>query len=102
MQLARNDLRVNLWGHERAHVERLQAQRENSEYLPGFALASNIHPEHDLQARSRDCRFVLVAIPSKGFRSLLQQLETDARATMSPYSGRARVSKSTPACCYTK
>ena len=75
MQLARNDLRVNLWGHERAHVERLQAQRENSEYLPGFALPSNIHPEHDLRSAIAHCRFVLIAIPSKGFRALLQQLK---------------------------
>ena len=75
MQLARNDLQVNLWGHQADHVERLRAQGENSEYLPGFPLASNIHPHADLQDAVADCRFILIAIPSKGFRSLLQALK---------------------------
>ncbi|MCH6565099.1 MAG: glycerol-3-phosphate dehydrogenase, partial [Proteobacteria bacterium] len=34
IQLARNDLRVNLWGHRIEHIERLVRERENSVYLP--------------------------------------------------------------------
>jgi glycerol-3-phosphate dehydrogenase (NAD(P)+) len=75
LQLARNDLQVNLWGHDPAHVERLSAERENVEYLPGFPLADNIHPQQSLQAAVAGCRFALVAIPSKGFRALLQDLK---------------------------
>jgi len=75
LQLARNDLQVNLWGHDPAHVERLAAERENRRYLPGFPLAGNIHPLQSLPAAIAGCRFLLVAIPSKGFRSLLQQLK---------------------------
>ena len=44
IQLARNDLRVRLWGHKREHIERLRALRENTDYLPGFGLADNIEP----------------------------------------------------------
>jgi len=75
IQLARNELQVNLWGHKPEHIERLIAQRENSEYLPGCPLASNITPQVSLQAAIKGCRFLLVAIPSKGFRSLLQALK---------------------------
>lgn len=75
LQLARSDLQVRLWGHDPAHVERLSADRENLEFLPGFALPDNIHPQASLQAAIADCRFLLVAIPSKAFRTLLQQLK---------------------------
>ena len=75
MQLARNGLRVRLWGHEPDHIERLSTLRENTDFLPGFTLADNIEPIADL-ARAVDRQsHVLVAIPSKGFRGLLQQLK---------------------------
>ena len=75
MQLARGDLRVNLWGHDPDHVERLVRERENREYLPGYPLESSIHPQADLAKAVAACDFVLIAIPSKGFRALLQELE---------------------------
>ena len=75
IQLARNELQVNLWGHLPEHIERLIEQRENREYLPGFPLASNIKPQVSLQVAITGCKFLLIAIPSKGFRSLLQTLK---------------------------
>ncbi len=76
IQLARNELQVRLWGHQPEHVERLRELRENSEYLPGFKLADNIEPLDSLQAAVADAGFLLVAIPSKGFRSLLERLKS--------------------------
>lgn len=75
IQLARNGLQVRLWGHDPAHLRRLAELRENTEYLPGFELAANISPEESLPAAIAGCKYLLVAIPSKGFRSLLQDLE---------------------------
>ena len=75
IQLARNDLQVRLWGHDPAHVQRLDEQRENTEYLPGFELAANISVQASLAAAIVDCEFLLIAIPSKGFRALLQELK---------------------------
>ncbi len=75
MQLARNGLQVRLWGHEADHIERLRELRENSDYLPGFTLAENIDPQASLVAAIEDARFLLIAIPSKGFRALLQELK---------------------------
>ena len=75
MQLARSDLQVKLWGHDPAHMQRLIDSRENRKYLPGYTLAPNIEPIVSLQAAIADCRFLLVAIPSKGFRALLQTLK---------------------------
>jgi len=75
IQLARNDLDVRLWGHDAAHVQRLAELRENLDYLPGFELAANITPLDSLGAAVEGCSFVLIAIPSKGFRGLLQDLK---------------------------
>jgi glycerol-3-phosphate dehydrogenase (NAD(P)+) len=75
IQLARNDLQVRLWGHDPGHVQRLAEQRENLDYLPGFELAANITPVESLPAAIAGCRFLLIAIPSKGFRGLLQELK---------------------------
>lgn len=75
IQLARSDLAVRLWGHQAAHVERLRELRENTDYLPGYPLADNIEPVADLATAVDGARFLLVAIPSKGFRDLLQRLK---------------------------
>jgi glycerol-3-phosphate dehydrogenase (NAD(P)+) len=75
IQLARNDLAVKLWGHEPDHIERLRELRENTDYLPGFKLAGNIDPVASLQAAVEDATYLLIAIPSKGFRQLLQDLK---------------------------
>lgn len=75
LQLARSNPEVRLWGHEPDHIERLAALRENTDYLPGFTLADNIRPLASLEAAIADAPFLLIAIPSKGFRHLLQQLK---------------------------
>ena len=75
MQLARNGLQVKLWGHQPDHIERLYELRENTDYLPGFRLADNIEPQATLQATIEHATYLLIAIPSKGFRALLQDLK---------------------------
>jgi glycerol-3-phosphate dehydrogenase (NAD(P)+) len=75
IQLSRNELDVRLWGHDPAHIERLRAQRENRTYLPGFKLADNIEPLAALEDAVANADYLLIAIPSKGFRALLQDLK---------------------------
>jgi glycerol-3-phosphate dehydrogenase (NAD(P)+) len=75
IQLARNDLQVRLWGHAPDHVERLRELRENTDYLPGFPLADNIEPLVSLEAAIERAAFILIAVPSKGFQALLQDLQ---------------------------
>jgi len=76
MQLARNGSRVNLWGHEPEHIERLIKHRENCEFLPGIKLDDNIFPLTRLDACLNHADTILIAIPSKAFRGFLQQIKT--------------------------
>jgi glycerol-3-phosphate dehydrogenase (NAD(P)+) len=73
--LERKQTPVRLWGHDAELIEQLAQTRENSKYLPGFKLAPNISPRASQAAAVADCKFLLVAIPSKGFRALLQDLK---------------------------
>ena len=75
LQLARNGLQVNLWGHQADHVIRLRELRENTDYLPGFPLPDNINPQENLATAVEQVRHLLIAVPSKGFRDLLQSLK---------------------------
>jgi len=75
IQLARNGIQVNLWGHETSHIEKLLRQRENEAYLPGIKLDSNIFPVSSVEACLQDAQLVLIAIPSKAFRNFLQLLK---------------------------
>ena len=75
IQLARNDLSIRLWGHDPVQIERLRELGENTDYLPGFRLAENIQAVDELSIAVVDVNFILIAIPSKGFRDLLQKLK---------------------------
>jgi glycerol-3-phosphate dehydrogenase (NAD(P)+) len=75
MQLARNGLPVNLWGHRSEHIELLIRERENTTYLPGIALHKNIRPTASIKDCMLNAHIVLIAIPSKAFRAFLQSLK---------------------------
>ena len=72
--LARNGMAVKLWGHDPAHVRRLQAQRSNAEYLPEVQFPAAVDPVADLQMAVESTEQVLVVVPSHAFRQLLEQL----------------------------
>jgi glycerol-3-phosphate dehydrogenase (NAD(P)+) len=76
MQLARNGLQVNLWGHRGDHIERLIREGENSAYLPGIKLDKNIKPTASMEDCMQHAEIVLIAIPSKTFRQFLRKLKT--------------------------
>ncbi len=85
IQLARNRLRVNLWGHREKHIEGLIATRENTPYLPGIALSENISPRASLESCLENAEVILIAIPSKAFRSLLGSLKSGLHQDVSVY-----------------
>jgi len=69
--LARNGVDVRLWGHLAADVERLRADRENRQFLPGVTLPDRVTPEADLEAAVAGAQDVLLVVPSHAFRPVL-------------------------------
>lgn len=75
LQLVRNGLIVNLWGHEQAHINRLQADRQNQEFLPGFGFPDEIHATASLSEAVTGVQHILIVIPSKAYRDFLKRLK---------------------------
>jgi glycerol-3-phosphate dehydrogenase (NAD(P)+) len=64
--------RVRLWARNPELVERMAAERTNADYLPGVELPPRLEPTSDA-ASLADSEFVVVAVPSHGFREILRQ-----------------------------
>src|SRR3984957_19386325 len=75
IQCARAGRPARLWGRDRAHMEMMARERRNSRYLPGAPFPDSLHLMADLEAVIDGVDDVLLAVPSHGFRALLQQLK---------------------------
>lgn len=73
--LVRNGYPARLWGHEPNKLERLERERENSQYLPGVAFPQGLHVEHDLTKLARTANNILIATPSHAFRPIVEELK---------------------------
>jgi len=71
--LAENGVKTFLWMRNDDRAVEAQQKRENSQYLPGYPLHDNLTINSDLQTVLQDAEFVLVSVPSKSFRQVLQQ-----------------------------
>ena len=75
IQCARAGRPARLWGRDRAHMEIMARERRNSRYLPGAPFPDSLHLMADLSAVIDGVDDVLLAVPSHGFRALLQLLK---------------------------
>jgi len=75
IQCARAGRPARLWGRDRAHMEIMARERSNTRYLPGAPFPDSLHLMADLEAVIDGVDDVLLAVPSHGFRALLQQLK---------------------------
>ena len=74
--LARNGAAVQLWDREASHIQALQEHRANERYLPGIPLPDGITPVTGLHEALSQSDFVLVAVPSGGFRETLKKISS--------------------------
>jgi glycerol-3-phosphate dehydrogenase (NAD(P)+) len=70
--LAKNGHKVGLWDRNREHAAALAGHRENRRHLPGITLPDAVHPTADLSAVLATADFVLIVVPSAGFRAVLR------------------------------
>lgn len=72
--VAANGHEVRLWlrnGHLANHINR---SHENPEYLPGYRLHENLSATDVLKAAIEEIDILFVAVPSKSFREVVQQV----------------------------
>ena len=64
---------VTLWSRSPAQCAAMNAQRENSRYLPGFRFPEALTVSDDLASTLREAALVLVAVPTAALRENLER-----------------------------
>ena len=64
---------VVLWGRDAKLIATLNAEHENTGYLPGLALPVKIRGTTDLEDAARDSELIVVATPSQATRDFLSR-----------------------------
>ncbi len=70
---AENGHNVKLWMRRADVAEVIERERENVRYLPGLKLHDNLHASADMTEVLSGADLVFYAIPSKSFRSVVEQ-----------------------------
>ena len=74
IHLANCGNRVLLWGHRAPHIEQMQNERCNQQYLPNVTFPSKVYPQNDLETCLQQASIVIIAVPSNAFAQLLPKL----------------------------
>ncbi len=75
LYLARQGQSVRLWNQNKARITTMQTERANNHYLPGHVFPPSLQLTDDLQTAIAQPCDILLAVPSAGFRYLLQALK---------------------------
>ncbi|EMP55438.1 NAD(P)H-dependent glycerol-3-phosphate dehydrogenase [Marinobacter santoriniensis NKSG1] len=78
--LAENGHRVHFWMRDPAQAEEVRKTGINSRYMPGIEMSGDIQPTTDLAEAVGKAEIVFVAIPSKAFRAVIREHNSDFRA----------------------
>lgn len=65
---------VDIWGHNADHLEDLRLQRENRRHLPGIPLPLGLGLHSDLAIAMADTEGLVLAVPSRFFRSVSERI----------------------------
>src|SRR5436189_4447673 len=74
MILTRNAHEVVLWAHRPGYLREIKEKKANEQYLPGIPLPEEWAFEEKIQNAVARADAVIVAVPSKAFRAIAQNL----------------------------
>ena len=74
VHLARAGHRVRLWARDEAFVREMNASGVNGRYLPELPLAESIAPTDSLTEAIDGARFIVLAVPSHGLRTVVRNV----------------------------
>ena len=77
---AENGYNASLWMRDQALADAINETRENSRYMPGYRLHSDLVAMTNLQKAVAGSSLILVSIPSGAFRSVLQKVRPYVKA----------------------
>lgn len=77
--LARNGLRVSLWGRDEDDIRTIARERENPFYLPGFPFPAEVEP---VLNTPNEADLWVLAVPSEGMREVCARLPVEPLVVM--------------------
>lgn len=72
--VAQNGYDVSFWMRSEALAAEVNAQHENSQYLPGYKLNERVRATHDMATAVSDSDVIFVAVPSSSFRQVVKDM----------------------------
>lgn len=78
---------VTLWGHDAEHLAEMQRSSANERYLPGIKLPTTWRFEPELARAISGAEAVVVAVPSKAFRTVTAELKDFSGVVVSVTKG---------------
>lgn len=72
IHLARAGLKINLWGNEPDHMQRIQRERCNQQFLPDIVFPDSLSVHTQLEDALDQAGWILLAIPSHAYRPFLR------------------------------
>lgn len=72
--LADNGHNVRLWSYSKEQVEKINKTNMNEDYLPNVLLPKSIHAYDNLAEAVNGVKIVVVAVPTKAIREVMQKL----------------------------
>ena len=75
MLLCKNGHNVTMWGPFPEYLDKMAADRENTQFLPGFKLHENLRIEKDMQTAVSNSELILLASPTQYTRMVLEQFK---------------------------
>jgi glycerol-3-phosphate dehydrogenase (NAD(P)+) len=73
--LGKNGRSVTLWGHDQACLDEMRRTGRNERFLPGVDLPKSLAIEPDARQAIPEADCVVVAVPSKAFRTVAANLD---------------------------
>jgi glycerol-3-phosphate dehydrogenase (NAD(P)+) len=68
-----------LWARDPAVAAEITGQHTNERYLPGFTVPKRLRGTSDLEEAARHADVLIVGVPSRGFRSVLEEVRGHVR-----------------------
>ena len=75
IQLARNSINTQLWGHRPEQLLLYNKARKNIDYLPNTDFPEALSCHNNIEQLTKHSEYQLIVVPSHGFRQLLKQLK---------------------------
>ena len=69
-----------LWGRDEAVAQEIADRHTNAAYLPGFELPASLRATADLEHAVSDADVLIVGVPTRGFRTVLEQAAPHVRS----------------------